>query len=72
MLTNLFFEISAMYIKNAIKKEIIAIERFDRRILTKKFGKNNFIRPPKTTNGTVPIKIDLESLFLKKDLIFNF
>ena len=57
-----FFELSAMYIKIAIKRETNAIDKFDRRILSKKFGANNLINPPKKTIGIVLIKIDLNNL----------
>ena len=50
----------------------MAIERLDRRILSKNIGKKIFMRLPKRMKGTVPIKIEFESLFLKKDLICNF
>ena len=61
-----FFELSAMYIIIAIKKETNAIDKFDRRISSKKFGKNNFILPPRKTIGKVLKKIDLSNLtFIK-------
>ena len=54
--------ISAKYIKIAIRKENIAIDRFERRILSKKFGTNSFMIPPNTIIGIVPIKIDFNIL----------
>ena len=72
MFIHLFFEISEIYIKNAINSEIMAIERLDRRILSKKLGKKIFMRLPKRIKGTVPIKIEFKSLLLKKDLICKF
>ncbi len=72
MFIHLFFEISEIYIKNAINSEIMAIEWLDRRILSKKLGKKIFMRLPKRIKGTVPIKIEFKSLLLKKDLICKF
>ena len=50
----------------AIMIEIIAIDKFERRILSKKFGTNNFIVPPSKIIGKVPIKIDLNNLLFIK------
>ena len=56
-----FFELSATYIKKAINKETNAIDKFERRKLSKKLGKKIFIAPPTNTIGMVPIKIDLNN-----------
>ena len=56
------FELSAKYIKKAIRNETNAIDKFERRILSKKLGINSFILPPSKTIGIVPIKIDLNNL----------
>jgi len=42
--------------------ETNAIDKLERRTLSKKYGKNNFILPPSNTIGIVPIKIDLINL----------
>ena len=55
-----------MYINNDIKKETIAIERFERKIIFEKSGINNFILPPRIMIGIVAIKIDLDNLLCKK------
>ena len=61
-----FFELSATYINIAIKIETKAIDKLERRILSKKYGKNNFILPPRKTIGKVLKKIDLNNLtFIK-------
>ena len=61
-----FDELSATYIKNAIKRDTNAIDKFDRRNLSKKYGKNNFIVPPRKTIGKVLKKIDLSNFtFIK-------
>tara|TARA_A100001035_G_scaffold276897_1_gene272734 strand:+ start:278 stop:439 length:162 start_codon:yes stop_codon:yes gene_type:complete len=52
--------------KIAIRKETIAIDKFERRILSKKLGTNNLIVPPSKIIGKVPIKIDLNNLLCKK------
>ena len=62
----LLFELSAMYINNDIKKETIAIERFERKNIFEKSGTNNFILPPRIIIGIVPIKIDLDNLLCNK------
>ena len=67
----LLFELSATYINNDIKKETIAIERFERKIIFEKSGTNNFILPPRIMIGIVPIKIDFDNLLCnKKDIKF--
>ena len=63
-----FFELSAMYIKVAIKRETKAIDKLERRILSKKLGTNSFIIPPNKIIGIVPIKIDLNKLKFSKYL----
>ena len=68
-----FFERSAMYMKTAIRRETNAIDKFERRILSKKYGTNNFTKAPNKTIGIVPIKIDFDNfLFNKKPKIFFF
>ena len=67
-----FFEISAMYIKIAIKRETNAIDKFERRILSKKLEKDTFILPPSKAIGMVLIKIDLNSLLSEEKLLFFF
>ena len=57
-----------MYINKAIKKETSAIDKFERRILSKKSGANNFMMPPKKAIGRVPIKIDLDNFSCKRNL----
>ena len=57
-----------MYINNAIKRETNAIDKFERSILSKKSGTNNFMMPPKKAIGRVPIKIDLDNFSCKKNL----
>ena len=66
MLINLFLEISAKYIIRAITKEIMAIEKFVRRNVWKKFGINDLIKPPTKIIGIVPIKIDLYNFLYVK------
>ncbi len=61
-----FLELSAMYIKIAIRIETIAIDKFERRILSKKSGEKTFIVPPKKIIGRVPTKIDLNKLSCNK------
>ena len=56
------FELSAKYIKKAIKNETNAIDKFERRTFSKKEGINIFILTPSKTIGIVPIKIDLNTL----------
>ena len=53
-----FFDLSAMYMKIAIRKENNAIDKFERRNLSKIKGGNNFIVPPSKIIGIVPIKIE--------------
>ena len=55
-----------MYMKIAIRKENNAIDKFERRNLSKIKGKNNFIVPPSKIIGVVPIIIDLNNLSCKK------
>jgi len=59
-------ELSAKYIKKAIRNETNAIDKFERRTLSKKLGTYNFILPPRKTIGIVPIKIDLNNLLCKR------
>ena len=61
-----FFEISAKYMKKAMRIETNAIDKFDRRILSKKIGANSFIVPPQNIIGMVPINIDLNNFTLNK------
>ena len=61
-----FFELSAINIYIAIKKETNAIDKFERRTLSKKYGKNNFILPPRKIIGIVPIKIERNNLTFNK------
>ncbi len=61
-----FFELSATYIKIAINIEIKAIDKFERRALSKKLGIRNFMVPPNKIIGIVPIKIDLNNLSWNK------
>ena len=67
MLIEVLFELSAKYIKKAIRSETRAIDKFERRTL-RKFGANNFILPPSKTIGIVPIKIDFINLSCKRYL----
>ena len=67
-----------MYMKIAIRKENNAIDKFERRNLSKIKGKNNFIVPPSKIIGIVPIKIELnifwcfkKSTFIIKDWLFK-
>ena len=66
MLIEPLFELSAKYIKKAIRNEINAIDKFERRTFSKKEGINIFIIPPSKTIGIVPIKIDLNNLSCKR------
>ena len=50
----------------AIRKEINAIDKFERRILSNKSEKNSFIVPPNKIIGIVPMKIDLNKLSCNK------
>ena len=59
-------EISAKYIKKAIRIDTNAIDKFERRKFSKKEGMNIFILPPSKTIGIVPIKIDLNNLSCKR------
>ena len=61
-----FFDNSAKYINIAIKRETNAIDKFERRTLSKKWEKNNLMLPPRKIIGIVPIKIDLNNLTFKK------
>ena len=47
------FELSAKYIKKAIRNETKAIDKFDRRTFSKIEGINIFIPPPSKTIGIV-------------------
>ena len=60
------FELSAKYIKKAIRNETNAIDKFERRTFSKKEGLNIFILPPSKTIGIVPMKIDLNNLSCKR------
>ena len=60
------FELSAMYMKIAIRKETNAIDKFERRKLLKKWGINIFIKKPSKTIGMVPTKIDLNNLSFRR------
>ncbi len=66
MLIEPLFELSAKYIKKAIRNETNAIDKFERRTFSKKEGINIFIPPPSKTIGIVAIKIDLNNLSCKK------
>ena len=61
-----------MYIKIPIRKETNAIDTFERRILSKKYGKYSFIVPPRKIIGIVPIKIDFNNFLFNKLLIIVF
>ena len=61
-----FFEVSAMYIKIAIRNETNAIDKFERRNVSKKYGTKSFTLPPRITIGIVPIKIEYNNLSCKK------
>ena len=61
-----FFELSAMNITIAIRKETNAIDKFERITLSKKLGTNNLMVPPSKTIGIVPIKIDLNNFCFNK------
>ena len=63
-----------MYIKIAIRIEIMAIDKFERRNLSKKQGINNFMVPPNKIIGIVPIKIDRNKRSWRRYLnnIFEF
>ena len=56
-----FFEPSAMNMKIAIRKETNAIDKFERRTLSKKYGANNFMIKPNKIIGIVPITIDFNN-----------
>ena len=66
MLIEPLLELSAKYIKKAIRNETNAIDKFERRTFSKKEGINIFTLPPRKTIGIVPIKIDLNNLSCKK------
>jgi len=55
-------ELSAKYIKKAIRNETNAIDKFERRTFSKNDGMNIFMLPPSKTIGIVPIKIGLNNL----------
>ena len=66
MLIAPLFVLSAKYIKKAIRNETNAIDKFERRTLSKKEGIKIFIPPPSKTIGIVPIRIDLNNLSCKR------
>ena len=66
MLIDPLFELSAKYIKKAIRNETNAIDKFERRTFSKKEGIKIFTIPPRKTIGIVPIKIDLNNLSCKR------
>ena len=66
MLIEPLFELSAKYIKKAIRNETNAIDIFERIKFSKKEGINIFILPPSKKIGIVPIKIDLNNLSCKR------
>ena len=66
MLIEPLLELSAKYIKKAIRNETNAIDIFERRKFSKKEGINIFILPPSKKIGIVPIKIDLNNLSCKR------
>ena len=49
-----------------IRKDIKAIDKLERRILSKKYGANNFMIPPNKIIGIVPMKIDGNNLSYDK------
>ena len=63
-----------MNMKIAIRKETNAIDKFERRILSKKSGTNSFMDPPNKIIGIVPIKIELNKLLCSKysKIFFEF
>ena len=67
MLINLLEELSAQIITKDINIDIIAIERFERKNDPENSGTINLIIPPTKARGIVPIKIDLNNLFEKKN-----
>ena len=68
ILINLFLELSAKNIKEAIIKETIPIEKLERRTLLKKVGIKNLISIPVKIIGTVPIIIEFKNLLFSKGL----
>ena len=55
-----------MYMKKAIRKETNAIDKLERRNLSKKLAKNNFMVPPNNIIGIVAIKMDRNNfLFIR-------
>ena len=58
-----FLDLSAKNIKIAIRREIMAIDKFERRNSSKKLVKNNFMVTPKKIIGMVAIRID-HNIFL--------
>ena len=56
----------------AIRKETSAIDKLERRILSKKSGTNNLIVPPNKIIGIVAIKIDFNNLSCDKYSKFFF
>ena len=61
----LFLLISAKYIKAAIMKDIIEIDKFERRTVSKNSGIKNFINPPDKSIGIVPKRIDFNNVLSK-------
>ena len=57
--------------KIAIMKETNAIDKFERRNLSKKYGINNLIVQPNKIIGTVPTRMDLSNFcFIKFSKVF--
>ena len=67
ILINLLRETSAQSIINAINIDANPIDKFDRKNEFEKSEKNNFIITPEHIIGIVPIKIDLNNFFEKKE-----
>ena len=61
-----------MYMKKDIRRETNAIDKFERSMLSKKEGINNFMIPPRIIIGIVPIRIDLNNLSCNKLPILFF
>ena len=59
MSVDFFLDLSAKYINIAINIDTKAIEKFERRIDSKKLGINNLIYPQKRISGIDPINIEL-------------
>ena len=58
--------------KIAIRRDTNAIDKLERSTVSKKFGINNFMKPPRIIIGIVPIRIDLNNLSFNKYGIFFF